>query len=90
MIVFNVTEKRQKSRLLPSGFWQKSSLQNQKATFTVKFSACSSLEVTFFVLIRIPAKLEPFVTSFDRIKRPKGPEFIEKETTTTTTKVVSS
>ena len=32
MIVFKVTEERQKSRLLPSGFWQKSSLQNQKST----------------------------------------------------------
>ena len=44
--------KRQKSRFLPSGFLQKSSLQNQKSTFTVKFNPYSSLEVAFFVLIR--------------------------------------
>ena len=29
--------------LLPSGFLQKSSLQNQKSTFTVKFSSCSTI-----------------------------------------------
>ena len=59
MIVFKVTEKRQKSRLLPSGFWQKSSLQNQKSTFTV-FSACSSLEVTFFCSYSYPGQATAF------------------------------
>ena len=54
LTVFDVIEKRQKSRFLPSGFLQKLSLQNQKSTFTVKFSPCSRLEVTFFVLIRFP------------------------------------
>ena len=32
-------------------FFKKSSLQNQKSPFTVKFSPCSSLEVTFFALL---------------------------------------
>ena len=54
MTVFDVLEKRQKSRFLPSGFLQKSSLQNQKSTFAVKFNPCASLEVTSFVLIRFP------------------------------------
>ena len=35
-------------------FYKNSSLQNQKSKFTVKFNPCSSLEVTFFVLIRFP------------------------------------
>ena len=52
MTVFNVVEKRLKSCVLPSGFcFEKSSLQKQKSPFTVKFSPCSSLEVTFFVLL---------------------------------------
>ena len=53
MTVFNVVEKRQKSRVLPSGFcFEKSSLQKKVTIiFTVKFSSCSSLEVTFFVLL---------------------------------------
>ena len=60
MTVFKIIEKRQKSCLLPSGFWQKSSLQNQKSTFTVKFSAFSSLGVTFFVIIRFPGQATAF------------------------------
>jgi len=53
MTVLNVIEKRQKSCFLPSGFFffQKSSLQNKNSPFTLKFSPCSSLEVTFFVLL---------------------------------------
>ena len=56
--------------MLPSGFWQKSS------SFTVKLSACSSLEVTFF--IRIPAKLQPFVPSLDfqHLDCMQQPEFL--------------
>ena len=50
MTVIDVIEKRQKKRFLPSGFLQKSSLQNQKSTLTVKFNPCYSLEVAFFVL----------------------------------------
>ena len=56
MTVFNVIEKRQKSRYLLSGFFQKSLLQNQKSTFTVKFSPCSSLEKTFFVVVCFPGR----------------------------------
>ena len=54
MTVFDVIEKRQKSCFLPTGSLQKSSLQNQESTFTVKFNPSSSLEVTSFVLIRFP------------------------------------
>ena len=36
MIVFDVIEKGQKSRFLPLGMLQKSSLQNQKSTFTAQ------------------------------------------------------
>ena len=61
MTVFNVIEKRQKSRFLPSGFLQKSSLQSQKSTFTVNFSPFSSLEVTFLFLFVSWAELKPFV-----------------------------
>ena len=50
MTVVNIIEK-QKSRFLTSGFFLTSSLQNQKLTFTVKFSPCPSLEVIFFLLI---------------------------------------
>ena len=60
MTVFNVIEKRQKSRFLPSGFLQKSSFENLKSTFTVKLSPCSSLEVTFFVLTRFPGRATAF------------------------------
>ena len=59
--VFDVIEKRQKSRFLPSGCLQKLSLQNQKSTFTVKFSPCSRLEVTFCSYSFPGAELEPFV-----------------------------
>ena len=61
MTVFSVMVKRQKSRFLPSGFLQKSSSQNQKLTFTVKFSPCSSLEATLLFLFVSWAKLHPFV-----------------------------
>ena len=52
MAVFNFIEKRQKSCFLPSGFFFRNhrSLQNQKSPFTVKFSPCSSLEVTSLFL----------------------------------------
>ena len=63
MTVFNVIEKRQKSRYLLSGFLQKSSLQNQKSTFTVKCSPCSSLEVTFSVLISFPGRDKAFCSN---------------------------
>ena len=59
MTVLKVIEKRQKSPFLPSGLLQKSSLLNQKSSFTVKFSPSSSLEVTF-VLIR--SRAEAFCT----------------------------
>ena len=54
MTIYDVIENDKKSRFFPSGFLQKSSLQNQKSTFTVKFNPYSSLEVAFFVLIRFP------------------------------------
>ena len=62
MAVFNFIEKRQKSCFLPSGFFFRNhrSLQNQKSPFTVKFSPCSSLEVTLFVLICF-LEIQPFV-----------------------------
>ena len=63
MTVFNVMEKRKKSHFLLSGFLQTSSLQNQKSTSTVTFSPCSSLEVTFFVLIRFPCQAIAFCCS---------------------------
>ena len=37
------------------------SLQNQKSTFTVKFSPCSCLEVTFLFLFVSRAELQPFI-----------------------------
>ena len=51
MTVFNVIEKQQKSLFCLQFFLLKSSLQNQKSTFTAKFSPSSSLEVNFFALI---------------------------------------
>ena len=60
MTVFNVTEKQQKSPFLLSGLLQKSSLQNHKSSFTVKFSPCSSLEVTCFLFYSFPGP-KPFV-----------------------------
>ena len=60
MTVFNVIEKRQKSPFLPSGLLQKSSLLNQKSSFTIKFSPCSSLEVTFLFLF--VSRAEAFYT----------------------------
>ena len=63
MIVFGVIEKKQKLRFLPSGFLQKSSLQNQKLGFTVKFNPCSCLEVTCFVFIRFPGRATAFCFS---------------------------
>ena len=63
MTVFNVMEKRKKSHFLLSGFLQTSSLQNQKSTSTVTFSPCSSLEVTFFVVIRFPSRAKAFCSS---------------------------
>ena len=63
MTVFNVMEKRKKSHFLLSGFLQTSSLQNQKSTSTVTFSPCSSLEVTFFVVICFPSRAKAFCSS---------------------------
>ena len=63
MTVFNVMEKRKKSHFLLSGFLQTSSLQNQKSTSTVTFSPCSSLGVTFFVVIRFPSPAKAFCSS---------------------------
>ena len=63
MTVFNVMEKRKKSHFLLSGFLQTSSLQNQTSTSTVTFSPCSSLEVTFFVVIRFPSRAKAFCSS---------------------------
>ena len=42
---------------------QKSSLQNQKSTFTVKFSPCLSLEVPFLVLSRFQGWAAAFCSS---------------------------
>ena len=60
MIVFGVIEKKKHHFFLPSGFLQKSSLQNQKSVFTVKFNPCSSLEVTFLLFVS-RAELQLFV-----------------------------
>ena len=47
---------------LPQVFVQKSPLQNQKSTITVKFSPCSSLEGSdFFVLIRFQGQTTVFL-----------------------------
>ena len=49
---------------LPQVFVQKSPLQNQKSTITVKFSPCSSLEGSdFFVLIRFQSQTTVFCSS---------------------------
>ena len=57
--VIDDVEKRQKSRFF--GFLQKSLLQNQKSTFTVKLNPCSIFEVTFSFLFVSRAELQPFV-----------------------------
>ena len=63
MTIFNIIEKQQKSCFLPSGFLQRSSLQNQKSTFTVKFSPCLSLEVPFLVLSHLQGWAAAFCSS---------------------------
>ena len=47
-------KKQQPPPYLPSGFLHRSSLQDQKSVFTVKFNPCSSLEVTFFCSYSFP------------------------------------
>jgi len=63
MTVFDVVEKREKSGFLPSGFLQKSSLQNQKSTFTVKFNPFSSLEAIFLLLFVYRGQATAFCSS---------------------------
>ena len=61
---FQNHRKTQKSRFLPSCFLlQKSSLQNQKSTFTVTFSPFLSLELHVFVLFRFPGRDTAFCPS---------------------------
>ena len=55
--LLNWTTTKMKNRNHP---W---SLQNQKSTFTVKFSPCFSSEVTFFVLIRFPGRATAYFSS---------------------------
>ena len=61
---FQHHRKTKKSRFLPSCFLlQKSSLQNQRSTFTVTFSPFLSLELHVFVLFRFPGRDAAFWSS---------------------------
>ena len=63
MTVFNIIEIRQRSRFIAFRFFTEIIVAKPNVNITLKFSPCSYLEVTFFVLIRFPGRATAFCSS---------------------------
>ena len=63
MTIFNIKEKRQRSRFIAFRFFKEIIVAKPKVNITLKFSPCSYLEVTLFVLIRFPSRATAFCSS---------------------------